>query len=74
MIVAVDEPGHNGHLFGIESNGPLADARLDFCAAPHGKETVGLYGERLRLRNAGIDSVDFGVKDDEIGVLPFGRP
>ena len=71
MIVAVDEPGHDGHLFGVEGLGPLADQGLDVRGATHGGEPAGLDCERLRLRRAGIDRVDLGVEDDEIGILPF---
>ena len=71
VIVAVDEPGHDRHLLGVERLGPLADERLDVCVAPHRDEPAGLDRERLRLRRAGIDRVDLGVEDDEIGVLRF---
>jgi hypothetical protein len=46
MIVAVDEPGHDGHLLGVERLGPFADQRLDVRGAPHGEESAALHRER----------------------------
>ena len=72
MIVTIDEPGHDGHLLGVERLGPLADERLNVLIAPYGDEPANLDRECLRLRRAGIDRVDLGVEDDEIGVLRLG--
>jgi hypothetical protein len=71
MIVAVDEPGHDGHLFGVECLGPFAGERLHPCGGPHGGEPAGLDRERLHPRRAGIDCVDLGIEDKEISVVPF---
>jgi hypothetical protein len=38
VIVAVDEPGHDGHLIGVERLGPLANECLHLCGIPHGYE------------------------------------
>ena len=73
VIVAVDEPGHDGHLLRIERLGSLAGERLDLGAAAHGGEPSALDRERLRLRRARIHRVDLGVEDHQIGVLRFGR-
>ena len=72
VIVAVDEAGHDGHLPGVERLGRFADERFDVGVGSDGGEPAGFDRERLRLRCAGIDRVDFGVEDDEIGVLRFG--
>src|SRR5712691_5915049 len=71
MIVAIDEPGHDGHLFGVERLRPLADERLHLWGAPHGGEPGGLDRERLHLRRAGIDRIHLGIEHNQIGVLPF---
>ena len=50
---------------------PLPISAFISAVLPHGEEPAGLDRERLRLRRAGIDRVDLGVEDDQIGVLPF---
>ena len=38
------------------------------CCASHGDEPSALYGKRLRLGHAGIDGVNLGVENHQIGV------
>ncbi len=72
VIMAVDESGHDGHLPGVERLGALGDEPLDIGVAADGGESAGLDCECLRFRRAGIDRVDFGVEDHEIGAGAFG--
>ena len=50
VIVAVDEPGHDGHLPGVQRLRRFD--RLDVCAAADGGEAAGLDRERFGLRQA----------------------
>ncbi len=70
--MAVDETRHDRHLPGVVRLRPFGDQRADVRVASHGEEPAALDRERLRFGRAGIDRVDFGVEDDEIGVLRGG--
>ena len=50
----------------------LADERLRFCCAPYVDEPSTLDRKGLGLRHAGIDGVDLGIENDEIGVTRIG--
>ena len=71
VIVAIDEPWHDGHLLGVELLGSLPDERLHLRGASHRSEAPSLYCERLRPRRTGIHRVHLGVKDNQIGRLRF---
>jgi hypothetical protein len=68
VIMAVDEAGHDRHLLRIEGLGALPDEPFDVGGAPYSYEPAGVDRKRLRSRDGGIDGVDPGVKDDEVGV------
>ena len=72
VIVAIDESGHDGHLLCVEGLRPFADERLGFCCAPYVDEPSALDRESLRLRHAGIDGVDLGVENHQIGMARIG--
>ncbi len=67
MIVTIDETGHDCHLLGVEGLRPFADERLHVFGAPDRGEPAGFDRERLCLGRAGIDRVNLGVEDDQIG-------
>ena len=80
MIVTIDETGQDRHLRSVERLRPLADERLGFGCTPDVDEPSTFDGKRLSFRRPGIDSVDLGMEDHQIGVarisvcaLRFGK-
>ena len=71
VVVGVDEAGDNGHLPGIVGLGLLADQALDIAVTAHREKASALDGEGFGPGHVGVDGVDLGVEDDEIGVLGF---
>ena len=71
MVVTVDEARHDRHLLGVVGLGPLADQALDIAVTAYREKASALDGEGFGPGHAGVDGVDLGVEDDEIGVLRF---
>src|SRR5262249_34915461 len=69
MVVAIDEPGHDGHLLSVDSLRSFTDERFYVFCVSNRDEAACFDSEGLRLRHARINCVYFGVENDEIGIL-----